>query len=71
MPQDRVSEFASMSPVRLLEETEKSIDPDLYETPTSLMGMARTLQDSSTVSVLNRASMMSMVLLTEDKELGE
>ena len=71
MPQDRVSEFASMSPVRLLEETEKSIDPDLYETHTSLMGMARTLQDSSTVSVLNRASMMSMVLLTEDKELGE
>jgi len=48
MPQDRVSEFASLSPVRLLEETEKSIDPDLYETHISLLKMGRTLQDSST-----------------------
>ena len=30
MPQDRVSEFAKLSPIQLLEETEKAVgDPDL------------------------------------------
>jgi hypothetical protein len=30
LPQDRVSEFAKLSPIQLLEETEKAVgDPDL------------------------------------------
>lgn len=49
MPQDRVCEFASLSPVRLLEETQRAIDPDIYETHLSLIRTGRDLDANAKV----------------------
>lgn len=44
MPQDRVAEFASLSPIRLLEETERTLDPKLYESHKSIVEQGRELE---------------------------
>jgi len=40
MPQDRVSEFASLTPIQRLQETQRAIDPSLHELHRQLMDMA-------------------------------
>eukprot|EP00210_Caulerpa_lentillifera_P000466 g449.t1 len=40
MPQDRVSEFASLTPIQRLQETQRAIDPSLHQMHQQLMEMA-------------------------------
>ena len=53
LPQDRVCEFAKLSPVRLLEETEKAVgDPQLPVLHRALIDTSAELQRSEQASVL-------------------
>ena len=57
MPQDRVSEFASLSPIRLLEETERAVNPDLQETHQALVELSKKLTATNQVCVHSLVSM--------------
>lgn len=53
LPQDRVCEFAKMTPIQLLEETEKAVgDPKLSGQHTSLIKKSADLKAIEIVSIL-------------------
>lgn len=53
LPQDRVCEFAKMSPIQLLEETEKAVgDPELSRQHATLIKRTADLKKIDTVSCL-------------------
>ena len=57
MPQDRVSEFASLSPIRLLEETERAVNPELQKTHQALVTLSKKLTATNQVFANNVVSM--------------
>lgn len=53
LPQDRVCEFAKMTPIQLLEETEKAVgDPELSTQHLTLIKKNADLKKIETVSIL-------------------
>lgn len=64
LPQDKVSEFAKMDPIRLLEETEKAADNGLYELHQDLDKASKDVKGLDTVSPLLLACFLHVPLWT-------
>ncbi|PWA51844.1 structural maintenance of chromosomes protein 5 [Artemisia annua] len=71
LPQDRVCEFAKLSPVRLLEETEKAVgDPQLPVLHRALIDTSAELQRSEQASAVekNRETLSQLKALNAEQE---
>lgn len=69
LPQDRVCEFAKLSPVRLLEETEKAVgDPQLPVLHRSLVDTSAELQRSEQTVEKNRETLSQLKALNAEQE---
>ncbi|KAD5802893.1 hypothetical protein E3N88_14253 [Mikania micrantha] len=69
LPQDRVCEFAKLSPVRLLEETEKAVgDPQLPVLHRSLVVRSAELQRSQQATPLNSIKFQLKALNAEQEK---
>ncbi|KAK1413281.1 hypothetical protein QVD17_35052 [Tagetes erecta] len=69
LPQDRVCEFAKLSPVRLLEETEKAVgDPQLPVLHRSLVDRSAELQRSEQVVEKNKETLSQLKALNAEQE---
>ena len=63
LPQDRVCEFAKLTPVQLLEETEKAVgDPPLPIQQHAPIGKSRELKNIQLVSFYRLTFFLNMVL---------
>lgn len=58
MPQDRVSEFASLTPIQRLQETQRAIDPSLHEMHQQLMDMADYSASTKEVILLTLSNVL-------------
>lgn len=69
LPQDRVCEFAKLSPVRLLEETEKAVgDPQLPVLHRALIDTSAELQRSEQAVEKNRETLSQLKALNAEQE---
>ncbi|KAK9058096.1 hypothetical protein SSX86_022936 [Deinandra increscens subsp. villosa] len=69
LPQDRVCEFAKLSPVRLLEETEKAVgDPQLPVLHRSLIDRSAELQRSEQAVEKNKETIGQLKALNAEQE---
>ncbi|KAJ0809977.1 putative structural maintenance of chromosomes protein [Helianthus annuus] len=69
LPQDRVCEFAKLSPVRLLEETEKAVgDPQLPVLHRSLVDRSAELQRSEQAVEKNKETLNQLKALNAEQE---
>lgn len=69
LPQDRVCEFAKLSPVRLLEETEKAVgDPQLPVLHRSLVDTSAELQRSEQAVERNKETLSQLKALNAEQE---
>ncbi|CAK9152309.1 unnamed protein product [Ilex paraguariensis] len=69
LPQDRVCEFAKLTPVQLLEETEKATgDPQLSIQHCTLVDKSRKLKDLERVVETNRKSLDQLKALNAEQE---
>ncbi|KAL7618649.1 hypothetical protein Lser_V15G03887 [Lactuca serriola] len=69
LPQDRVCEFAKLSPVRLLEETEKAVgDPQLPVLHRALVATSAEVQRSEQVVEKNKETLNQLKALNAEQE---